>query len=79
MICTHLKAKNELGKACKTKQDCVCVLAHPTAFSTVLSSMGPTVNYMRLANIVVDSPVKKDIMKMYGNGLTKDEPTKKNI
>jgi hypothetical protein len=36
MICTHLKVKNELDKACKTKQDCVWELANPKAFSTDL-------------------------------------------
>jgi hypothetical protein len=51
MICTHLKVKNQFGKAWKTKQDCLWALANPTAFSTDLSSTGPTVNYLRLANV----------------------------
>jgi hypothetical protein len=72
MICTHLKVKNELGKACKTKQDCVWALANPTAFSA-LSSTGPTVNYLCLANVAVNPAVKPNIMKMYGKGQTKDE------
>ena len=76
MICSHLKVKNQFGKACKTKQDCLWALANPTAFSD-LSSTGPTVNCLRLANVVVDPAVKPKIMKMYGKGLNKDEQTEK--
>jgi hypothetical protein len=76
MICTHLKVKNQFGKACKTKQDCLWALANPTTFSD-LSSTGPTVNYLRLANVVVDPAVKPKIMTMYGKGLNKDEQTEK--
>jgi hypothetical protein len=38
---------------------------------------GTDVNYLCLANVVVNSTMKEHIMKMYGKGLTKDEQTKK--
>jgi hypothetical protein len=75
-VCIHLKLKNQNGKSCRNKTDCLWGLANPTAFSD-LSSKGPTVNYLHLTNVVVDPKVKPKIMKMYGKGLTKDEQTEK--
>jgi hypothetical protein len=75
-VCIHLKVKNQKGKSCRNKTDCLWGLANPTAFSD-LASKGPTVNYLRLANVVVDPDVKPKIMKIYGKGLTKDEQTEK--
>jgi hypothetical protein len=72
-----LKLKNEKGKSCQNKTNCLRGLAHPTAFSTNLASMGLTINYMDLANVVVNLTVKKNIMKMYRKGLSKDEQTEK--
>jgi hypothetical protein len=73
-----LKLKNQKGKSCRNKTDCLWGLANPTAFSTdIASTTGPTINYLRLANVVVNPAVKPKIMKMYGKGLTKDEQTEK--
>jgi hypothetical protein len=76
-VCIHLKLKNQNRKSCRNRTECLWGLANPTTFSTDLASIGPTINYLLLANVVVDPAVKPKIMKMYGKGLTKDEQTKK--
>jgi hypothetical protein len=71
-VCIHLKLKNQKGKSCQNKTECLWGLANPTAFSAnIASTTGLAIN------VVVDPVVKPKIMKMYGKGLTKEEQTEK--
>jgi hypothetical protein len=77
-VCIPLKLKNQKGMSCRNRTECLWGLANPTALSTNLASTrGPTINYLRLTNVIVDPTVKPTIMKMYGKGLTKDEQPEK--
>ena len=75
-VCINWKLKNQKGKSCRNRTECLWGLANPTAFSMDLASKGPTINYLRLTNVVVNPAVKPKIMKMYAKGLTKGEQTK---
>jgi hypothetical protein len=71
-----LEAQESKGKVLPKQDRMPLGTSNPTAFSMDLASKGPTINYLRLTNVVVNPAVKPKIMKMYAKGLSKDEQTK---